>query len=183
MNTAVPTSWKETPGNGRRHVKTQQETVSGAMLTTEETRRAQLLVPVEHMAQVHNLFSEHKECISTFNQREADFTNLIQEASPPHAIYVPTVAVHNNLALIQQRSASSVWENAPASVRSPAGTPSSGYRPPTLPTNLLPKPPLLPNAISQLLQSPPARSAQAEGTPKKDTQQSHGPNSGARSDR
>jgi hypothetical protein len=153
------TSLKETAGNSLRC-----DADNGG-----DSRRAQLLVPVEHMAQVHNLFSEYKECISTFNQREADFTNLIQEANPPHAIYVPTVAVHNNLALIQQRSASSVWENAPASVRSPAGTPSSGYRPPTLPTNLLPKPPLLPNAISQQSQSPPARSAQAEGTPKRHT--------------
>lgn len=120
------------------------------------------------MAQVHNLFSAYKECISTFNQREADFTNLIQEASPPQAKYVPTVAVHNNLALIQQRSTSSVWENAPPSVCSPAGTPSSGYRPPTLPTNLTPNTtPLFPNVISQLSQKSPQRLTTPDGAPKK----------------
>ena len=115
-----------------------------------DTRRAQLLVPVEHMAHVHHLFKAYKESISTFNQREAAFTNLIQDASPPQAIYVPTVSVHNNLALIQKRSAFSVWDNAPASVRSPAGTPLSGYRPPTTSTILsAAKPPSLLNVITQ----------------------------------
>lgn len=93
-----------------------------------DTRRAQLLVPLKNMVQAQQAFKEYKECISTFNQREAEFTNLIQEASPPQDIYVPTTAVHNNLALIQKRSTLSVWEDAPNTIRRPESFPaSSGY--------------------------------------------------------
>jgi hypothetical protein len=83
-----------------------------------DTRRAQLfLVPVENLVQAQQAFKEYKERISTFNQREADFASLV---SPPQAIYV-----------IQKRSPLSIWNQAPAAVRSPTTTPASGYRPPT----------------------------------------------------
>ena len=97
-----------------------------------DSRRAQLLVPSENLALAQQAFKEYKESVSTFNQREADFTSLIQEANPPQAIYVPTANVHNNLALIQKRSPLNVWKNAPAAVRSPDGTSPTGYRPPTM---------------------------------------------------
>ncbi len=75
-----------------------------------ETKRAQILVPAENMETVKLLFRDYKERISTFTQREADFSHMIQEASPPEAIYVPTAAVHSNLQLIQKRSSYTVWE-------------------------------------------------------------------------
>ena len=78
-----------------------------------DTRRAQLLVPVENLVQAQQAFKEYRERISTFNQREAEFATLVQEATPPQAIYVPTAAVHNNLSLIQKRSAFTVWDQAP----------------------------------------------------------------------
>ncbi|KAI2503605.1 hypothetical protein MHU86_10892 [Fragilaria crotonensis] len=81
------TSRKDTAGNSLRCDADNGGDSTGATSSTSGTHGTS-----------PQLFSEHKECISTFNQREADFTNLIQEASPPHAIYVPTVAVHNNLA-------------------------------------------------------------------------------------
>jgi hypothetical protein len=96
-----------------------------------ETKRAQILVPAEHMETVKQKFRDYKESISTFTKREADYTSMIQEASPPEAIHVPTAAVHSNLQLIQRRSSYTVWEQAPASVRSPTGRPHSGYTPPT----------------------------------------------------
>ena len=155
------TSLKDTAGNSLRC-----DADNGG-----DSRRAQLIVPVEHMAQVQHLFKAYKESISTFNQREAAFTNLIQDASPPQAIYVPTVAVHNNLALIQKRSAFSVWENAPASVRSPTGTPLSGYRPPISSTKSLAATniPSSHNVITQPSQ-PTQQSAQEKRPTKKTTQ-------------
>ena len=111
-----------------------------------DSRRAQLLVPVENLVQAQHAFKEYKERISTFNQREADFTTLVQTATPPQAIYVPTANVHNNLALIQKRSAYQVWEQAPDAIRSPDTAPLTGYRPPTLPppAQLRPAPPSTP---------------------------------------
>ena len=96
-----------------------------------DTKRAHILVPAEYMEAVKLHFRDYKERISTFTQREADFTSMIQEASPPEAIYVPTAAVHSNLTLIQKRSSFTGWEQAPALVRSPQGTTPSGYTPPT----------------------------------------------------
>jgi hypothetical protein len=96
------------------------------------SRKAQLLVPVEHLELAKQKFQAYRECVSTFNKREAEFTNLIQEIYP-QAIYVPTRAVHDNLALIQKRSAYTVWEKAPSGVRSVNPQVSQGYRPPTLP--------------------------------------------------
>ena len=88
-----------------------------------DTKRVQLLVPVHHMEQARRAFKLYKERISTFTQREAVFTNLIHEASPPQAIYIPTVAVHNNLALIQKRRSSfSVWEQPPSLINNPNAT-------------------------------------------------------------
>ena len=92
-----------------------------------DTRRAQLLVPVENLVQAQQAFKEYRERISTFNQREAEFATLVQEATPPQAIYVPTAAVHNNLSLIQKRSAFMVWDQAPNAVRSPNTQPPTGY--------------------------------------------------------
>ena len=68
-----------------------------------ETKRAQILVPAEHMETVKQKFRGYKESISTFTKREADYTSMIQEASPPEVIYVPTAAVHSNLQLIQHQ--------------------------------------------------------------------------------
>ena len=129
------------------------------------TRRAQLLVPVENLVQAQQAFKEYKERISTFNQREADFTTLVQAATPPQAIYVPTAKVHNNLSLIQKRSAYQVWEQVPDAVRSPANIPPTGYRPPTMAQQVQPPPPksthpLFPNATAgppkEVLKVPPA---------------------------
>ena len=134
-----------------------------------DSRRAQLLVPSEHLDLAKKAFQEYKESISTFNQREADFTTLIQDASPPQAIYVPTAKVHNNLALIQQRSPVSVWENAPASVRSPdgTGTSASRYRPPTLSQTSAAKHPLFPNASSTPAATKPSYSQSPSKPPHK----------------
>jgi hypothetical protein len=113
-----------------------------------DTKRAQLLVPAGHMETVELQFRDYKERISSFTQREAYFTNMIHEASPLEAIYVPTAAVHSNLTFIQKRSSFTVWEQAPATVRSPKGTTPSGYIPPTHPrtTPSQEKRPLFPNA-------------------------------------
>jgi hypothetical protein len=61
-----------------------------------ETKRVQILVPSEHMETVKQNFREYKESISLYTKQEADFTSTIQEASPPEAIYLPTIAVHSN---------------------------------------------------------------------------------------
>ena len=118
-----------------------------------DKRRAQLLVPEEHLDQAHIELKLYKESISTFTQREAEFTNLIQETYP-QAIYVPTRAVQNNLALIQQRSACAVWEQAPDSVR--AANPPTGatYRPPT--STSPKKKTLFPHAASKPKVTPPS---------------------------
>ena len=79
-----------------------------------------------------------REFVSTFNQREAEFTNLIQEAYP-EAINVPTRAVYDNLAFIQKRGSCTIWEQAPEAVRGAAPQVSPGYRPPTLPPATPPK--------------------------------------------
>jgi hypothetical protein len=109
------------------------------------------------MATVKQKFRDYKESISMFTKREADYTSMIQEASPPEAIYVPTAAVHSNLKLIQKRSSFTVWEQAPASVRSPTCTPTSGYKPPTQQRQYTPLPPtqhnIFPNAAYPPLSS------------------------------
>jgi hypothetical protein len=134
-----------------------------------DTKRAQILVPAEHLESVKQHLRAYKERISTFTQREADFTSMIQEASPPEAIYVPTAAVHSNLTLIQKRSSFTVWEQAPASVRIPKGTPTSGYTPPTC-LRLSPSPaknPLFPHAAYPPLpqQGTPSRPTHKSSTP------------------
>jgi hypothetical protein len=126
------------------------------------------------MAHIQHLSKVNKESISTFNQCNAAFTNLIQGTSPPQAIYVPTVAVHNNLTPLIQNVALSVWENAPASAHSLTGTPPSGYGPPALSTMLsAAKTPFLPNIITQPSQ-PMQKSAQ-DLSRKKETPSSHQP--------
>jgi hypothetical protein len=96
-----------------------------------DKRRAQLLVPEEHLEQANIALKLYKESISTFTQREAEFTNLINDTYP-QAICVPTRAVQNSLALIQQRSACAVWEQAPETVREATQPIGATYRPPTL---------------------------------------------------
>jgi hypothetical protein len=118
---------------------------------------------------VKQKFRDYKESISTFTKREADYTSMIQEASPPEAIYVPTAAVHSNLQLIQKRSSFTVWEQAPASVRSPTGRPLSGYTPPTQQSHTsTPRTqnPLFPNAAYPPLPGgTPPKPPQAKGLP------------------
>ena len=117
-----------------------------------DKRRAQLLVPEEHLEQANKELKLYKESISTFTQREAEFTNLIQETYP-QAIYVPTRAVQNNLALIQQRSACAVWEQAPDTVRKTTPPIGATYRPPT---QTSPKKTLFPHAASKPKVTPPS---------------------------
>ena len=110
------------------------------------SRKAQLLVPAEHLELAKQQFQIYRECVSTFNKREAEFTNLIQETYP-QAIYVPTRALHENLAFIQKRSAYTVWEQAPSAVRCATNPKvSPGYRPPTMPPVTPAKPQLFPSA-------------------------------------
>jgi hypothetical protein len=115
-----------------------------------EKRRAQLLVPAEHLEAATIALHLYKDSISTFTQREAEFTTLIQE-SYPQAIYVPTRVVHDNLAFIQQRSSCAVWEQAPNSVRKD-NNPGTTYRPPNSEPQ---KKTLFPHAASKPKVTPP----------------------------
>jgi hypothetical protein len=128
------TSLKDTSGNSLRC-----DAENGG-----PNRRAQLLVPVEHLELVEQSFKIYRESVSTFNQREAEFTTLIQDTYP-EAIYVPTRAVHNNLSFIQKRSSGTIWAQAPPAVR--AGYQAGpGYRPPTMPPTHPPKKSSFPSA-------------------------------------
>ena len=72
-----------------------------------DSRRAQLIVPLSNLAAVRSEPLAYEKFISPFNQRETQFTSLVQQAHPLE-IYVPTTAIHNNLAFIQQLSPSTV---------------------------------------------------------------------------
>jgi hypothetical protein len=80
---------------------------------------------------------------------------------------VPTAAVHSNLKFIQKRSSFTVWEQAPATVRSPNGTPPSGYTPPTHPrtTPSREKRPLFPQAAYPPLPKQPPPQSPPKPTP------------------
>ena len=89
--------------------------------------RAQMLVPLEHYGLAKKALEEYKECVSPFSQRESNFTNRVIQAHPLE-IYVPTVAAHKNLDLIKNLSSTTIWQQAPAAVRTPP-TQQSRYQP------------------------------------------------------
>lgn len=63
--------------------------------------------------------------------RETTFAERVHQAHPTE-IYVPTIVAQNNLSLLKNMSTSSVWANAPASVRSPTPeNPQNTYQAPT----------------------------------------------------
>ena len=86
-------------------------------------RAVLLLIPKENMPIAIRELRAYKERISPFNQRETDFSERVNLAHP-EAIYVPTPTAQNNLTFLQSLSPTTIWSNAPASVRSPTATAS-----------------------------------------------------------
>lgn len=93
-------------------------------------RAVQVLVPLENLTAARHALRLYKESIVPFNMRETTFAERVHQAHPTE-IYVPTIVAQNNLSLLNM-STSSVWANAPASVRSPTPeNPQNTYQAPT----------------------------------------------------
>ena len=84
-----------------------------------DNRAVQILVPLEQLQVMRDAVRAYKERISPFAHRETNFTERVNQVHPTE-IYVPTPTAQNNLSLLKSLSSSSVWVNAPASIRSPA---------------------------------------------------------------
>ena len=91
----------------------------------------QLLVPLENVGPARAAQKLYKESIAPFNQRENTFAAKVH--AHPTKIYVPAAMAQSNLSFLQNLSSSSVWANAPESVRSPEpSTPRSKYQAPAV---------------------------------------------------
>ena len=85
-----------------------------------DNRRAQLLVPLEHLVQVRQALAKYKESVSPFSHRENNFSALVSQLQTQEEQYTPTHAANHNLTLIKNLCPSNIWDNSPtAAARSP----------------------------------------------------------------
>ena len=95
-----------------------------------DNRRAQLLVPLEHLVQVRQELAKYKESVSPFSHRENNFSALVSQSQTEEEQYTPTHAANHNLTLIKNLSSSNIWDTSPtAAARSPN---ASTYKPPSI---------------------------------------------------
>ena len=99
-----------------------------------DNRRAQILVPLENLEQARKALDKYKESVSPFSHRENNFSALVSQSQTEEDQYIPTPAVHHNLALIKKLSPSNIWDNSTTAARPPN---ASTYKPPSSRLNQL----------------------------------------------
>jgi hypothetical protein len=98
-----------------------------------DNREVKLIVPLENLDKARLALKQYKESIAPFNMRENTFSERINQAHPTE-IYVPTIVATNNLSFVQKLSSSSIWANAPASIKISTSTNAGNYTAPNFST-------------------------------------------------
>lgn len=86
-----------------------------------QDRRAYLLVPTPHLADVKIEFQKYLHALTTASARN---THNQTDKTPirPTEIYIPTPAVLTNLRILNTLSSEQIWKCAPATIRTPIKT-------------------------------------------------------------